>query len=88
MEAIQALVFMSIVVEFIVGVFKKLISDRYSQLVSMGVGVLLCITYRVGIFAAMGLITDYPIVDYVLSGIVVSRGSNALYDLVSKRKSA
>ncbi|WP_366923528.1 hypothetical protein MFMK1_000425 [Metallumcola ferriviriculae] len=85
MQVIEALIFMALVVEFLTTVFKKLVSDRYSQLVSMAIGMFLCTIYQVGIFAAMELETPYPIVDYILSGIIVSRGSNALYELLGKK---
>ncbi|MBO8168654.1 MAG: hypothetical protein H0Z35_05630 [Thermoanaerobacteraceae bacterium] len=85
MQALEGLIFLALVVEFLTTVFKRLVSDRNSQLVSMAIGILLCITYRLGIFAAVGLETPYPIIDYVLSGIIVSRGSNAIYDLIGRK---
>jgi len=84
-QAIEALIFMALVVEFLTSVFKKLVTDRYSQLVSMAIGMFLCTVYQVGIFSAMELETPYPIVDYLLSGIIVSRGANTLYELVGKK---
>ncbi len=85
MEALQGLIFMALVVEFLTAVFKNLISDRYTQIVSVSIGILLCTVYQLGIFSAMGLETNFLIVDYVLSGVIVSRGSNAVYELVGKR---
>lgn len=83
MEALQTLIFMSLVVEVIVAVFKKLVTDRSTQVVSVFIGITLCMSYEVGIFQSLGLESSFPWIDYVLSGIVISRGSNALSDLFS-----
>lgn len=85
LEAVQTLVFMSVVVEAMTAVFRHFVSPRASQLVSMFVGVTLCFAYGVGIFTSMGLRTDYPIVDYLISGIIISQGSNALSELFKLR---
>jgi uncharacterized membrane protein len=85
MEAIQTLIFMSVVVEFLVAIFRHLVSKRATELVSILVGVTLCFAYEVGIFSSLGLRTKYPFIDYLFSGIIISRGSNALSELFKLR---
>ena len=48
----------------------------------LGIGV--CIVYRVGLIALLGVEGGIPIVDYVLTGIIISRGSNFLNDLLTR----
>jgi len=85
LEALQTLIFMSVVVEFLVAVFRHLVSKKASEIVSILVGVTLCFAYEVGIFSSLGLQTKYPFVDYLFSGIIISRGSNALSELFKLR---
>lgn len=85
LEALQTLIFMSVVVELLVAVFRQLISKRATQLVSIIAGVIICCAYEVGIFTSLGMTTKYPYVDYILSGIIISRGSNALSELFKLR---
>lgn len=51
--------------------------------VSLGFGVLVSVLYRVDILAAAGLVAIHPFVGYVVSGLVIGRGSNYLNDFVS-----
>ncbi len=84
-EALQTLVFMSVVVEFLVAFFCRFVSKKGTEVVSVLVGIILCLAYEVGIFKSLGLETKYPLVDYLLSGIIISRGSNALSELFKLR---
>jgi lipopolysaccharide export LptBFGC system permease protein LptF len=84
-EAIQTLIFMSVVVELLLAVFQKFVSKRAGQVVVIVFGVALCFAYQVGIFTSLGLVTKYPFVDYLISGIIISQGSNALSGLFRLR---
>ncbi len=84
-EAIQTLIFMSVVVELLLAIFRQFVSKQASQLVVVLFGIALCFSYRVGIFTSLGLETKYPIVDYIVSGIIISQGSNALSELFRLR---
>jgi len=85
LEAVQTLIFMSVVVEALTAVFRQFVSKKATQLVSMLVGVTLCFAYQVGIFTSLGLRSNYPFVDYLVSGIIISQGSNALSELFKLR---
>lgn len=62
-EALQTLVFMSVVVEALTAIVRQFISNKASELVTMSVGITLCFAYKVGIFIMLGMQTDYPAVD-------------------------
>jgi hypothetical protein len=46
--------------------------------------VALCLAYRVDLLALFGLLAFSPFVGYVITGLVVARGSNWLHDFVTK----
>lgn len=85
-EALQTLIFMSVVVEALTAIFRQFISNKASELVTILAGVTLCFAYKVGIFTILGMQTEYPVVDYVISGIIISQGSNALSELFKLRQ--
>jgi hypothetical protein len=50
----------------------------------LGVGV--CIVYRVGLIALLGVEGGIPMVDFILTGVIISRGSNFLNDILTRIK--
>ena len=54
---------------------------------SIAIGIFVCIVYKIGIIGLLGVAGGIPVVDYVLTGIMISRGSNYLSDLLGKIKS-
>ena len=40
------------------------------------VGIVLCVIWKVGVISMIGVAGGVPIADYVITGIVISRGSN------------
>ena len=50
----------------------------------LGIGV--CIVYKVGLIALLGVEGGIPVVDYIATGIIISRGSNFLSDLLTRIK--
>lgn len=85
LEALQTLIFMSVVVEALTAIFRRFVSKMASEIVTILVGITLCYAYEVGIFSGLGLTTSYPVVDYFVSGIIISQGSNALSGLFRLR---
>lgn len=85
-EALQTLIFMSVVVEALTAIFRQFVSNKASEIVTMLVGVTLCFAYNIGIFTILGMETKYPFVDYIVSGIIISQGSNALSELFKLRQ--
>lgn len=53
---------------------------RYVALI---IGVALAIAYKVDILAMVGLTTTIPFIGYIVSGIIIGRGSNYVNDAVS-----
>lgn len=59
----------------------KLSVDRIGALV---VGLVLAVGLQIDLFAALGCPFKYPWVGMILTGILLSRGSNFIHDLLNK----
>lgn len=57
------------------------IALRYAAAI---VGVILAIIYRADLLSMIGLSPLYPIVGYVITGLIVGRGSNFLHDFADR----
>ena len=55
---------------------------QYGEKALYSLGILLCILANVDFFALVGVELSIPIVGVVLSGLLVSRGSNFVHDFV------
>lgn len=54
----------------------------YLKYVSLVTGIALAISYRVDIPALVGLTADLSIIGYIVSGLIIGRGSNYLNDIL------
>jgi len=84
MEISASLILLAIVTEQVTEIIKQAIPqirNCCSHLVSIAIGVLLCVSTRMGALAELGVSVDYPVVDYVITGLLISRGSNFLHSL-------
>lgn len=55
----------------------------YKPLVALVIGVGVGVLYGLDLFAGVGLQTQVPYVGAVLSGIILSRGANYVYDVIA-----
>jgi fatty acid desaturase len=85
MDIVTTLVLLAVVVEQVVGIIKSAfpkVRNSYSALAAMLVGITLCISTRVGVLSALNVPIAFPIVDYIISGLLISRGANLIHDLL------
>jgi len=54
--------------------------------ISLLMGIVLCIAYKIDIPAMAGLTAGYIFVGYIVSGLIIGRGSNYLNDILSMVK--
>lgn len=86
-EALGSIFVLAILVEAIVEYFvvglvgEKTYLIRY---IAAAVGVALCLAYNADLFRAVGILSTVPFVGSILTGLIVSRGSNYLNDFISK----
>lgn len=57
---------------------------QWQMLGSVGVGIFVAVAYKADILSTFGLNSTIPFVGCVLTGILLSRGSNYIFDLIKK----
>ena len=79
--------FLAIIIEGIISYSKEFFVNgnfKWQMLVSIAIGVLAAVAFNLDIFAQMGMVSRIPFVGCVLTGILVSRGSNYIFDLIKR----
>lgn len=88
MNTVAGLFFLATLVE---GLIQYVAGEKerprpYLRYVSLALGVVLAVAYKLDIPAIAGISADYAVVNYVVSGIIIGRGSNYLNDIISHFK--
>jgi len=73
-----------IIVEALVEYFGTPIPSAYKPYVAAALGAALCLAYGADLLALLGYPASVPFVGSVLTGLLISRGSNVFNDLVSR----
>lgn len=58
--------------------------DLVLRYTAAGVGVTLCVVYRADILVFFDLVSPWPWIGYVVTGILIGRGSNFVHDFASR----
>ncbi|NLM51371.1 MAG: hypothetical protein GX197_00885 [Firmicutes bacterium] len=88
-EALTTIVVLAVIVEFTTEIVKSIfpsVRSRYSRVIAVLLGMILCVSTKNGLMEIFGITSPLPVLDYLLTGVIISRGSNILHDLVSKLK--
>lgn len=72
------------VVEAIIEFFCQRVRSKRKPYAAAFVAILLCCAYQADILVALGMLPIHPIVGYVVTGILIARGSNWINDFVSR----
>jgi hypothetical protein len=48
------------------------------------VAIALCFTYRADLFALLGIVSAWPWVGYLLTGLIIGRGANWVHDFAGR----
>ncbi len=76
---------MSVLIEAVITYIKTIVVDkniRWQVVVSIILSVALCLAYGIDIPALVGIVSPISFVGNILTGILVSRGSNYIFDLL------
>lgn len=87
MESFFAIILMAIVVEGIVTYVKEWFVNKsvaWQQIVAVVLGVLVSVGYSADLFALFGMTASIPYLGCVLTGVVIARGSNYIFDLIKQ----
>lgn len=78
---------MAVVVEGLITYLQHLIQNHHlcwQMALSIGIGVFCAVVYQIDLFEMLGLEASLPYVGSVLTGVLISRGSNYLFDLIKQ----
>lgn len=79
------LVFSAIIIEGIITYVKTFVVDgnfKWQMLAGVVIGILVALAYNIDLFAMAGLTSVVPFVGCILTGVLISRGSNYVFDLI------
>lgn len=88
-ESLSTVILLAVIVEVITNWIKAVFpaikgeDGSGSRLLSAVVGIILCTATSIGILSRFKIDIRLPLIDYVITGIVISRGSNAVHDIIS-----
>ena len=86
MEPLSIVLVLSVMVEVITNGIKAAfpaLKGEKSRIIATIIGILLTVSTRVGILTTLNIELNYIFIDYIVTGIVISRGSNAVHDIIS-----
>lgn len=68
----------------------KMVYDKkkvnFNMIGSLCLSIIICSLARINIFEIVGISLTFPVIGYIMTGIIVSRGANFVNDLFSKLK--
>lgn len=85
------IILMSVIVEGLITYAKTFFIGgkfQWQMLVGIILGVAVALVYNVDIFALLGVVAAVPYVGAILTGILISRGSNYIFDLIKALQGA
>ena len=81
------LALMAIVIEGVITYIKEIVVNKnvmWQQVLGIVLGIVVAIGYNADLFALFGLTSTIPLLGCVLTGVLLSRGSNYIFDLVKQ----
>ena len=87
MEEIMLVLAIALLGEGLTQYIKEIVIDkemRKAHILSIVVGVALAFVFNGQLFEALDMTTIHPALDVALTGVVISRGSNHVYELIQK----
>lgn len=85
MDNFMSIMAVSVVVEGLVSYAKMLVVDRkieWQIVVAVALGVIFAIAYGIDIFEMLGMNSIIPYFGNVMSGVLMSRGANYIFDML------
>lgn len=59
---------------------------KWQQVASCGLGIGLAIAYKIDLLSQFNLTSEVPFIGQILTGVILSRGSNYTFDLIERLK--
>ena len=86
-QDVSKMVMITVLVEGIITYFNKFFvsgSAPWQMIFSLVLGIVVAIAYKFDLPRYLNMESNIPYVGCILTGILISRGSNYIYDLISK----
>lgn len=86
-QDISKMIMTAILVEGIITYFNEFFvsgNAPWQMIFSLALGIIIAMAYKLDLPKYLGLQSDISYVGSILTGILLSRGSNYLYDLITK----
>ncbi|MEW6243913.1 MAG: hypothetical protein AB1497_06595 [Bacillota bacterium] len=86
-EGLTTVIVLAVIVEILTEILKTLlpvIQGNACRYAAALIGIGLALGARVGIFEAFGMPLSSPFLDYLVTGLLISRGSNLVHDIMSR----
>ena len=86
MELLAQLLIGAILIEALVDTVKRVYTKtiQWEYFLALAVGILVAVVYGLDLPAVAGLVTAVPFVGAILTGIILSRGANYLYEILQR----
>ncbi len=86
MEQFFNVILLSIVIEGIITYANEWFTNgiHWKQLASVLLGIVIAVAYKADLIALFGITTSIPYVGCALTGILLSRGSNYIFDFIKQ----
>ena len=78
---LTAAVFIEGLVEYL---FKEFVNGKLVKYVALAIGIVFAIVYRLDLMVMFGFKAFSPYVGYIVTGLIIGRGSNYVNDFVSR----
>jgi len=81
------IIMVAVIVEALITYGKAFVVDRsnnWEYIFSASIGIVLSLAYQLDLLATLGMESRIPVVGMVLTGILISRGSNFVWDIWQK----
>lgn len=72
-----------ILTNFIKTVLPRL-EKEYIPIIAGAVGIIVAVTTQTGMLATLDIPVSFDIIDFVITGVIVSRGANIVHDIAKK----
>lgn len=87
MKEISIILVLAILIEALVDIFTETLSEdglNKNKAMTLAVGIAMAIVFNGDLTSYLGLHTDIPFIGCIVTGIILSRGSNYLHDFIKK----
>ena len=84
---VSKMIIMSILIEGIITYINELFVNEFIHwqiILSLCLGLLIAVSYKLDLPKYLNIESSIPYIGTILTGVLISRGSNYLYDLISK----